>query len=117
MLIYKNKLNEIKKNTKNIKIKILDKNNENNILNLEENIHKLNYDKSVIDYFIHMFFYNKKNTIFKSDLEKLYGSKILIPITLEFNRFHKASYKTESNKNNARSNIINDRIELIKRRY
>ena len=113
LIIYQDKLNDIKKNKKSIKIKILDKNFNNNIINLEENINKLNYENYNIELFTKMLLNIKKKNIFDSDLDRLIESNLLIPITLDFNRFHKSSYKTEMDKKKARANIINEKINNV----
>lgn len=111
--VYEKKIQEIKDKSKKININIIESNNKDNLYNLNENILKLFNDENDIEIFSNMIKNTKIDYI--SDLDKLIDSKFLIPITIEFNRYHKSNYKTKNLKNETRSSIINNEINDIKK--
>lgn len=117
-MFYDQKIEEIKKNSKNIKINIVNSNLQNKdiITGIMENIYKLDFDDTNIDIFMKMIM-SKNNVHEKTNIEKLYESKLILPITSEFNRYHKSTFKTETNKKNTRANNINNRINETKKDF
>ena len=120
--IYEHKLEEIKTKSKKIEINIIEKKISSNNLNynnyINENLYKL-FNESEYDFVesyinminLHSFKLNE------TDFEILVKNKILIPLTMEFNRFHKSTYKTKISKNETRSNLIVNKINDIKKDF
>lgn len=115
-ILYNQKIEEIKKKSNNVKINIITNNqiNKDSIASIIEGIYKLDFDDTNIDIFMRMIS-SKNNVRDKTNIEKLYESKLIIPITLEFNRYHKSMFKTETNKKNTRANNINNKINETKK--